>query len=471
MSKQSLPLSDTTIRKAKAIDKEFTLSDGRTGLTLRVFPSGRKSFCWRYVDKHRNNKMSRIEYGDYPSRSLADARQIHITAKSARKNGKDLKDQQILLSVIISVTKEKNHNNKHTSDYTVSNLVDDYWEEHVIPNIKDKKPYKTRIKKHMLSLLENHHADNIPALTIQELLERIKNEHSFKTMCDVVTFNKAMWNWGIRNFKLKTNPFDSITTRCTSNVRTQYYSVEELWTLLNNPESIVFPKDHYSIMRALILCGNRLNELMKSRINEFDFENNIWTIPAENLKSNKQTMLNKGIAKPFHIPMSRQFSQLMSDCIDKYSNTTHVFATRKKVYINGLWQVPDSGHLDERTWRNSVNEYRDIYKIQDRNNHDFRRTLETHLGDLGTPDDVTTIMTAHRRKGISRVYNHSKQLHTLRTGYQLWADFLDYISQKPVSVSKKFDMQVPGPELKKIFQKFHYQVYLIETLSGMGLQQ
>lgn len=469
MSKQQTLLSDTSIRKAKAKDKEYTMSDGGSGLTIRVFRTGRKSFGWRYVDKHRNGKMSRIEYGDYPSRTLADARQIHISAKSARKNGKDLKDPDVLNSIIFNISKEKQISKPKLNSYTVSDLVSDYWEHHVDKNIKDKKPYKSRIKKHFLSKFSESSAGDIEIKRIREHLITIQDNHSHKTMCDVARFNKSMWAWGIKNFKVDSNPFENISTKAPSKSRTQYYSIEDLWYLLVNPQSVVFPKDHYSIMKALILSGNRINELLKSQISEFDFDHNIWTIPPENLKSNKQTMLNDGTAKPFYLPMSRQFSELLRDCIGKYSNKTHVFATRKKVFIDGLWQVPDTGHLDERTWRNSINEYRSIYSITGKNNHDFRRTLETHLGDLGTPDEITSSMTAHQRKGMSKVYNHSKQIHSLRTGYQLWADFLDYISQKPVSISKKFDLQVPGPELKKIYQKFHYQVYLMETLSMSGI--
>ncbi len=89
-------LSDTTIRNQKPGKKEIVLSDG-AGLTVRVFPSGRKSFCWRYVDKFRNNKMSRIEYGDYPARKLSDARSIHERARSVfEKLGLTMNDRKVM---------------------------------------------------------------------------------------------------------------------------------------------------------------------------------------------------------------------------------------------------------------------------------------------------------------------------------------------------------------------------------------
>jgi hypothetical protein len=59
-------LSDMAIRNKKPESKESTMVD-LSGLVCRIFPSGRKTFCWRFTDQHRNKQQSRIEYGDYPT--------------------------------------------------------------------------------------------------------------------------------------------------------------------------------------------------------------------------------------------------------------------------------------------------------------------------------------------------------------------------------------------------------------------
>ena len=165
MSKPSDLLSDTKLRKSKPKVKEYTLSDGRTGLVARFFPSGRISFCWRYVDKFKDGKMSRVEYGDYPDRSLSEARQIHIQAKSARKNGKDVKNPSVYSEIVKSVSgfapKIRSDTKDESCVYSVNSLVSDYWKYHVDPKIKDKKPYKTRIKKHFSMYFGEKDANNI----------------------------------------------------------------------------------------------------------------------------------------------------------------------------------------------------------------------------------------------------------------------------------------------------------------------
>jgi hypothetical protein len=73
-----MALSDTAIKKAKATDKAYSITDGE-GLYLWVTPSGGKLWRWGYRFESKEKLMS---FGKYPDVSLSQARERH---KEARK--------------------------------------------------------------------------------------------------------------------------------------------------------------------------------------------------------------------------------------------------------------------------------------------------------------------------------------------------------------------------------------------------
>lgn len=57
-------------------------------------------------------------------------------------------------------------------------------------------------------------------------------------------------------------------------------------------------------------------------------------------------------------------------------------------------------------------------------NHDLRRTLRTRGRKLGIGADIGEAMLAHRRTGISAVYDHDDRLEERRAAHELWGEFL-----------------------------------------------
>lgn len=54
--------------------------------------------------------------------------------------------------------------------------------------------------------------------------------------------------------------------------------------------------------------------------------------------------------------------------------------------------------------------------------HDLRRTCATNIGDLGTPDQVVSLVLGHMKKDVTgRVYNLSQRLPELAAALTRWA--------------------------------------------------
>jgi hypothetical protein len=78
-------LTDVKIRKAKAADKPYKLTDGG-GLHVYVTPAGGKLWRLRY-ELERKEKL--LSIGPYPSVGLAEAREVATNAKRLLREGKD----------------------------------------------------------------------------------------------------------------------------------------------------------------------------------------------------------------------------------------------------------------------------------------------------------------------------------------------------------------------------------------------
>lgn len=72
-----MPLSELKVKNAKALDKDYKLSDER-GMYLLVAKSGGK--LWRFNYRFENKRKT-LALGAYPDVSLAEARQKREDAR------------------------------------------------------------------------------------------------------------------------------------------------------------------------------------------------------------------------------------------------------------------------------------------------------------------------------------------------------------------------------------------------------
>ena len=86
-------LTDLSVRKIKPKKHRFEILDGN-GLYIRIGPTGRKSWVFRY---NFESTARRLTLGSYPTLSLAEARERHALAFQDVEKGIDpgLKSQQV----------------------------------------------------------------------------------------------------------------------------------------------------------------------------------------------------------------------------------------------------------------------------------------------------------------------------------------------------------------------------------------
>jgi hypothetical protein len=97
-------LTDVQIRKAKAADRPYKLTDGG-GLHVYVTPAGGKLWRLRY-ELERKEKL--LSIGPYPSVGLAEAREVATNAKRLLREGNLL--QPRLPALPVRPTSETGYN-------------------------------------------------------------------------------------------------------------------------------------------------------------------------------------------------------------------------------------------------------------------------------------------------------------------------------------------------------------------------
>ena len=121
-----MPLTDTEIRKVKARDLAFDMSDGG-GLHLSVTPAGGKLWRWKYRYEGKEKLMS---FGKYPDVTLARARDLHGDARKLLAAGTDPMAQR-------KATKVAQHVSSENSFASMAEKWIEHWQEGKSPRYVD----------------------------------------------------------------------------------------------------------------------------------------------------------------------------------------------------------------------------------------------------------------------------------------------------------------------------------------------
>jgi integrase len=359
------------------------------GLELRVSPDGRKAFSIRYRPKGGERK--RKTYGVYPARSLADARRRALAIAAAAADGIDLPANE---------EREREEKRKAAaSPQTVADLLDRYVETYCKPNQRNWKPVARIFQNHVKPVIGGKHLIELRRADIVELLDDLQNKKGFQAQVNRVRSQIiASLNWGIEREWLDVNPAAAIKKRKIETNRNRVLSNDELRAIWQVAEALSEPRR--SLVRALVLTGQRRDEVRCMARSELDLKAAVWHLPAAR---------NKG-KRDHDVPLS----PAMIDLLDKLPRSGEpVFS------INGA--VPYSA-------------YKRLKAALDRESgvtgwrlHDIRRTVSTGLAALHIPQDTIDRVLNHAKPILAGTYNRHQYLDEKRRALEVWAEHIAFV--------------------------------------------
>ncbi|RXJ79484.1 integrase arm-type DNA-binding domain-containing protein [Arcobacter sp. F2176] len=411
MARTIIPLTNIEIKSAKPKEKDYKLFDGG-GLFLLVVKSGGKR--WRL--KYRfNNKEKVLSIGTYPTISLKDAREIRDDYKNLIAKGIDPIEQK-------RQAKEENNTNekkKENTFYKVSQEWHKNYESEVSENYHDK--LGKALQNYIYPFIKNQSIEDISRLNIIEILQDLKNKGIVETANRVYTTLNKIYKY-------------AVTLEYTSH---NIIADIEKKTILGKREKRHYPtftKD--KDIKALLLAINDYNGDYSTKMalkmlpyvfvrsfnirycewSEIDFENKLWIIPKEKMKTKIE----------FILPLPNQVINLLNE-IKPFSGS-------------GKYVFPSFRDKDKPMSDNTIiGALRRMgYAKDELVAHSFRamfstiayENANTENGHKYTGEVIEALLAHKEQNKIKAAYNRALYRDSMRGLIEWYAEYLDYIKCK-----------------------------------------
>jgi integrase len=335
----------------------------------------------------------------YPTTSLKAARErtrdiataadrgIDLPAKEAEDQRKAVADDEAYRRAAELPQTVGELLDRYVAEYCKTNqrrsgLVERMFENHVKPSALGKRP-----------LAEVRRAD------VVELLDDLQNKKGFRAQVNRVRSQLlAAFNWAVEREIVETNPAAGIKKRKIEVSRQRVLTDDELRSIWRAAEQLSDPSQ--SLVKALILTGQRRDEVREMRWSEVDEKRPVWLLPAAR---------NKG-KRDHEIPLSPAVVTLL-DSLPRLGPFVFTVSGRK----------PYAGQ-------------KRLKAILDRESgvkgwmfHDFRRTASTGMGALHVSQDAIDRVLNHAKGTLAGTYNRHDYLDQKRRALDAWAEHVAFV--------------------------------------------
>jgi len=375
------------------VDTRTEFYDSSTsGLGLRVSPTGKKSFFYRYRYK---GKTKRYHIGEFSKiTTLAAARNKVEEMRLHIKKGGDPQGE------------EKNY--KQADFKTLSQALDEY-EQKYLPNLKPstQQNYKIRIGYIRKGLNPNKYIKDFERYEIIDFLDEVKKTAPVNAqriqaiLSGLFKFSKDR-AWVTENIA---NRITLINAR--ERERDRVYTDDEIRRLWKEFEKQSEPVQ--SIFKILLILGQRSGEIRKMKWADIDFKKQLWVIPKADTKA----------GNTHYVPLPDKAIQILEYLKPRTGNSKFVFES----------PVKQNSHIEYIQYASK--RIRKLSKVEGFRIHDLRRTVATRMAEINTPPQVLSKILNHSTPGsgsaITAIYNRYDYAEEKRTALNRWAIELDRI--------------------------------------------
>lgn len=348
-----MKLSDLGIRKISPRKIRFEVADGK-GLSLRITPTGTKTWVFRYMIE---GKARRMTFGTFPTISLSEARELHSKAMQDIEKGIDPGEKQ----------KEAKANKKAAP--TIEDLVTEFWEMELqhSPSGKERKRLMT---KDVLPVWASRKAMTITRRDTVLLIDSVRNRAPIAAnrLQGVLV---RMFNFAAERGILEYSPLTGMRKK-PEQPRQRVLTDDEIRLLWSCLELENMAMDVYRVtklaLKMILLTGQRPGEVCGMTWEEID-QDGFWNIPPERRKG--------GIAQ--RVPLSTIAQEVLDQAKLYSGEKSFVFASSHK----------SNSPLTSHALSKAINRHWKELGFQEPfTPHDLRRTVRTRLAEIGIDDVI-----------------------------------------------------------------------------------
>jgi integrase len=402
-----MSLTDMKCRNAKPGPALRKISDGG-GLQLWVQPTGAR--LWRLAYRFAG-KQKLLAFGVYPTISLADARQGRDAAKRLLAAGVDPSEAKKRAKAIQS---------------EVGDTFRVIAEEYVSKLRREGRADTTMTKiEWLLSFayptLGSRSIKEIGAPDILRVLRDVETRGRHESARRLRSTIGSVFRYAVATARAEGDPTFALKgalIKPTVKPRAAVTDPKALGALLRAIDSFDGQPSTHAALKLMALLFPRPGELRAAEWTEFDFDNAVWTIPADRTK----------MRRPHRVPLSTQ--------------ATAVFKELHAITGRGDLVFPSVRTATRAISDNTLNAAlrRLGYTKDEATAHGFRATASSLLNESGEwhPDAIERQLGHVENNDVRRAYARGEHWDQRVKMMQWWGDYLDALKSAPVKSRAQF---------------------------------
>ncbi len=404
-------LSDAAIRKAKARDAAYKLSDSG-GLFLLVSRAGGK--LWRF--KYRiAGKERLLSIGAYPVVSLADARSARDRAKALLREGKDPSQAKRLKKF------EVERQSAETFEVLAREWVklnQSSWTEVHASDVLNS------LERDVFPEVGNLPIRDVGAPEVLDLLRKIEKRGAKETARRIRQRIGAVFTYAIASARAEANPAALLQSAMAPMVKGRQPAITDLEAARQIIRDVDASPGHPATklaIRLLALTALRPGVIAKTPWCELSEGTTLWTVPAARMKLRLHMKADE--TRDHLVPLSRQAIETIEAVRTLTGRGPNVF--------------PNIRHPFKPMSENAMGYMMNRAGYHSRHvPHGWRSTFSTVMNEA-YPDDraIIDFMLAHVPSGtVEAAYNRALYLKRRTELAQIWADMLIVDMKPPLDI-------------------------------------
>ncbi len=392
-------LTDVQLRNLKPDPKKrFEVWDGQLpGFGVRVASTGTKTFIFLY---RLHGRARRMTFGRYPTLTLADARVQARTARNAVDRGEDPQADTRIKTVAGKATPTKQETRPK---YRVDNVVAEFVLRHCRRHNRPSTAQETErvLNAHLVMKWPAKDIRDIAKSDILRILDNLVDAGKPSAANHAFAAIRKFFNWCVERGLLETTPCLGIKSPAKMKSRSRVLTDQELANVWRASEQADYPFG--TIVRLLILTGQRRSEVGSIKWEDIDVDTQIWTLPPEANKS----------GRAHSVP-------LVSTAIDLFKRSPR----QSETFVFPSLRSNDRCFSGYSKCKIRLDE---LSSVTNWTLHDLRRTVATGLAQQGVQPHVVEKVLNHASgtfSGVAGVYNRFGYLDEMREALVAWDSHL-----------------------------------------------
>jgi len=370
----------------------FVWDSELAGFGLKVTPTGRKVYLYQYRARGVNS-TSRVTIGRHGSPFTVDA---------ARKEAEEL-------AYVVKRGGNPQQQRKARAAEASTLAFDAYVDRFVADYLPVNQPSSGKeaarlLKREAVPFFRSTPIDEIRKRDVTALMDKLRGKQA--TARNTAGALRTLFGWAAKRGDIETSPMNDMELPKKVPHRERFLSDEEIGIVWRASLRIRHP--YSSLVRALLICGQRRDEVAEMPWEELDLEGDLWSVPAQRMKAKRAHTVALTSMMKAEIDAQPAIGEFVFSVSGKKPIANWSYSKRK---------------LDKEVRKLAIEE--GVNDLSPWRLHDLRRTVSTGMQRLGI-DRVVIERVAARKEamGSGEPYNRYDFSAERREALQRWTDHL-----------------------------------------------